>query len=61
MVRLYFYVEGQTEQVYVTRVLMPHLAGFGVQGMGAAAAFRLVEEEPQREDLPGRVVSESAV
>jgi hypothetical protein len=35
MVRLYFYVEGQTEQEYVTRVLRPHLAGFGVQVMGA--------------------------
>ena len=31
MVRLYFYVEGQTEQGYVTRVLKPHLAGRGVQ------------------------------
>ena len=27
MVRLYFYVEGQTEQEYVTRVLTPHLVG----------------------------------
>ena len=38
MVRLYFYVEGQTEQEYVARVLMPHLAGFGVQVMGAVLA-----------------------
>ncbi len=38
MVRLYFYVEGQTEQGYVTRVLRPHLAGFGVQVMGAVLA-----------------------
>jgi hypothetical protein len=38
MVRLYFYVEGQTEQGYVTRVLMPHLAAFGVQVMGAVLA-----------------------
>ncbi len=38
MVRLYFYVEGQTEQEYVTRVLKPHLAGFGVQVMGAVLA-----------------------
>jgi hypothetical protein len=38
MVRLYFYVEGQTEQGYVTRVLTPHLAAFGVQVMGAVRA-----------------------
>jgi hypothetical protein len=38
MVRLYFYVEGQTEQEYVRRVLMPHLAGFGVYVMGAVLA-----------------------
>jgi hypothetical protein len=38
MVRLYFYVEGQTEQEYVARVLRPHLAGFGVQVMGAVLA-----------------------
>ena len=38
MVRLYFYVEGQTEQEYVRRVLMAHLAGFGVQVMGAVLA-----------------------
>jgi hypothetical protein len=38
MVRLYFYVEGQTEQGYVTRVLTPHLAGFGIQVMGAVRA-----------------------
>jgi hypothetical protein len=38
MVRLYFYVEGQTEQGYVTRVLTPHLAGFGVWVMGAVLA-----------------------
>ena len=38
MVRLYFYVEGQTEQEYVARVLGPHLAGFGVQVMGAVLA-----------------------
>jgi hypothetical protein len=38
MVRLYFYVEGQTEQGYVTRVLTPHLVGFGVQVMGAVRA-----------------------
>jgi hypothetical protein len=35
MIRLYFYVEGQTEQEYVKRVLTPHLARFGVQVMGA--------------------------
>lgn len=35
MVRLYFYVEGQTEQEYVARVLRPHLESFGVQVMGA--------------------------
>jgi hypothetical protein len=38
MVRLYFYVEGQTEQEYTARVLRPHLAGFGVQVMGAVRA-----------------------
>src|SRR5207244_8951444 len=38
MVRLYFYVEGQTEQEYAARVLTPHLAGFGVQVMGAVLA-----------------------
>ena len=38
MVRLYFYVEGQTEQGYVTRVLTAHLAKFGVQVMGAVLA-----------------------
>jgi Domain of unknown function (DUF4276) len=38
MVRLYFYVEGQTEQEYVKRVLRPHLAGFGVQVMGSVLA-----------------------
>ena len=35
MIRLYFYVEGQTEQEYVARVLTPHLANFGAQVMGA--------------------------
>ena len=38
MIRLYFYVEGQTEQEYAARVLRPHLAGFGVQVMGAVRA-----------------------
>ncbi len=38
MVRLYFYVEGQTEQEYVHRVLRPHLAGFEVWVMGAVLA-----------------------
>lgn len=38
MVRLYFYVEGQTEQGYVSRVLAPHLAEFGVYVMGAVLA-----------------------
>ncbi|HEV3260105.1 MAG TPA: DUF4276 family protein [Gemmataceae bacterium] len=38
MVRLYFYVEGQTEQEYAERVLRPHLAGVGVQVMGAVLA-----------------------
>jgi hypothetical protein len=31
MRELYFYVEGETEQAYVTRVLCPHLAEFSVQ------------------------------
>lgn len=62
MVRLYFYVEGQTEQGYVTRVLTPHLAGFGVHVMGAVRAasgrkhghvFRGggARYEPMRKDL----------
>lgn len=38
MVRLYFYVEGQTEQGYVKRVMTPHPAAFGVQVMGAVLA-----------------------
>ncbi len=38
MVRLYFYVEGQTEQEYVQRVLLPHLTEFGVHVMGAVLA-----------------------
>jgi hypothetical protein len=38
MIRLYFYVEGQTEQEYVKRVLTPHLAAFDVQVMGAVLA-----------------------
>jgi hypothetical protein len=38
MIRLYFYVEGQTEQGYVKRVLTPHLAEFGVQVMGLRLA-----------------------
>ena len=38
MVRLYFYVEGQTEQEYVARVLRPHLANFGVWVMGSVLA-----------------------
>jgi hypothetical protein len=38
MVRLYFYVEGQTEQEYAARMLRPHLAGFGVHVMGAVLA-----------------------
>ncbi len=38
MIRLYFYVEGQTEQEYVVRVLRPHLAQFDVQVMGPVLA-----------------------
>ncbi|MHB1422012.1 MAG: DUF4276 family protein [Gemmataceae bacterium] len=38
MVRLYFYVEGQTEQEYIARVLRPHLARFGVWVLGAVLA-----------------------
>jgi hypothetical protein len=38
MIRLYFYVEGQTEQEYAARVLRTHLARFGVQVMGAILA-----------------------
>ncbi len=38
MIRLYFYVEGQTEQEYAKRVLTNHLAGFGVHVMGAVLA-----------------------
>jgi hypothetical protein len=35
MIRLFFYVEGQTEQAYVDRVLKPHLACFGAMVQGA--------------------------
>jgi hypothetical protein len=35
MIRLFFYVEGQTEQAYVDRVLKRHLARFGVMVEGA--------------------------
>jgi hypothetical protein len=35
MIRLFFYVEGQTEQAYVGRVLKGHLARFGVMVEGA--------------------------
>jgi len=35
MIRLFFYVEGQTEQEYVNRVLKGHLARFGVMVEGA--------------------------
>lgn len=35
MIRLYFYVEGHTEQAYVDRVLKQHLAQFGVMVGGA--------------------------
>src|SRR5207248_7921337 len=38
MTRLFFYVEGQTEQGYVTKVLTPHLANFGVYVAGAILA-----------------------
>jgi hypothetical protein len=38
MTRLYLYVEGQTEQGYVTTVLRPHLANFGVYVMGPILA-----------------------
>ena len=39
MIRLYFYVEGQTEQEYVTRALRPHLARFGCCGQTAMAPY----------------------
>ena len=35
MIRLFFYVEGQTEQLYVDRVLKAHLATRGVMVQGA--------------------------
>ncbi len=38
MIRLCYYVEGQTEQAFVALVLKPHLAGFGVMVMGAVLA-----------------------
>ena len=38
MIRLYFYVEGQTEQGYVDRVLIPYLAAFEVYGRAILAA-----------------------
>ena len=38
MIRLYFYVEGHTEQVYAETVLRSHLAAFGVSVEGAVLA-----------------------
>jgi hypothetical protein len=38
MIRLFFYVEGQTEQGYVSKVLTPHLASFGVYVEGPIRA-----------------------
>lgn len=38
MMRLLFYVEGQTEKLYVDRVLKRHLAGFNVMVQGAILA-----------------------
>jgi hypothetical protein len=38
MIRLFFYVEGQTEQGCVAKVLRPHLANFGVLVEGAIRA-----------------------
>jgi hypothetical protein len=38
MTRLFFYVEGQTEQGYVVKVLRPHLAAFGVYVAGPILA-----------------------
>jgi Domain of unknown function (DUF4276) len=38
MVRLYFYVEGQTEQEFCGRILREHLASFGVFVQGAILA-----------------------
>jgi len=38
MIRLYFYVEGQTEQTYAHTVLRDHLARFGVFVQGAILA-----------------------
>jgi Domain of unknown function (DUF4276) len=38
MTRLFFYVEGQTEQGYVSKVITPHLANFGVYVAGAILA-----------------------
>jgi hypothetical protein len=62
MVRLYFYVEGQTEQEYVRRVLTTHLWTAGVQVMGAVLAATgrkhghesrggVIRYEPMRRDL----------
>ena len=38
MIRLYFYVEGQTEQAYAQTVLREHLSGFSVMVEGAVLA-----------------------
>jgi len=38
MIRLLFYVEGQTEQGYISKVLTPHLANFGVYVQGPILA-----------------------
>ncbi len=70
MIRLYFYVEGQTEQEHVQRVMRAHLAGFGVQVMGAVLpasgrrhgnVFRGGGDryQPMRNDL-GRLLKQDA-
>jgi hypothetical protein len=38
MIRLYFYVEGQTEQTYAETVLRDHLVSFGVYVEGGVLA-----------------------
>lgn len=70
MIRLYFYVEGQTEQIYVQKVLAPHLSQYGLVIMGSVLAANSKKHGhvyrgggwkygPMREDL-GRLLKKDA-
>jgi len=59
MIRLYMYVEGQTEQQYAETVLREHLAGYGVSVEGAILAatsrrHRVIRRGGGRHFLPMR-------